>query len=587
MSYRTHTCGELTGKNSGESVKLSGWVKSWRDHGGLMFIDLRDRYGVVQVVFNPEENQNLHQQAIVLRSEFVVNIGGEVRLRPDKMQNKDMDTGDIEIAATSLEILNEAETTPFEILDEIDVHEELKLKYRYLDLRRNNNKNNLLLRSKLYKVTRDYFDENNFVEIETPILMKSTPEGARDFLVPSRNYVGKFYALPQSPQTYKQILMIAGFDRYFQIVKCFRDEDLRKDRQPEFTQIDVEMSFVDETDVMAMAENLVKQIYRKMKGRELNHQFPRLTYDQAMHLYGSDKPDLRFDMEINHLTDLFAETAFNAFANVKNTGGLIAGLVAGEADKFSRKQIDKLTEYTKSLGAQGLVWFRYRDGVLDGPVSKFLSESELEKIIKVTSVKDDDMLFLVAGEKEKTLSVLGSLRLHLAEYLDLIDFSKDNFLWIIDFPMLEYNEEEGRYIARHHPFTSPKPEDMDNLEKDPENVKARAYDLVMNGNEIAGGSIRIHHRELQERVFRMLGISDEEAQSKFGFLLDAMRYGAPPHGGIAFGFDRLAMLLAGAPSIRDVIAFPKTTSALSLMDGAPSTVDEKQLGELGLQIIKK
>jgi aspartyl-tRNA synthetase len=414
--------------------------------------------------------------------------------------------------------------------------------------------------------------------------MKSTPEGARDFLVPSRNYKGKFYALPQSPQTYKQILMIAGFDRYFQIVKCFRDEDLRKDRQPEFTQIDIEMSFVNESDVMNVAENLVKQIYKETKGVEIVTEFPKITYEDALAKYGSDKPDLRFDLSITNLTDVFINTKFNAFSNVINDEGIIAGLCVEGADRFSRKQIDKLTDFVKGYGAKGLVWLKHQENALEGPITKFLSDDEINGIIKKTKSKNNHIIFLVASEKEETLTVLGELRLHLAEYLDMVDKTKDCFLWITDFPMLEYNDEEERFIARHHPFTSPIIKDMDLLEKDPRSVKARAYDLVMNGNEIAGGSIRIHESSLQKKVFKMLGISDQEAEDKFGFLLTALEYGAPPHGGIAFGFDRLTMLLAKATSLRDVIAFPKTTSALSLMDGSPSTVSKKQLSELGLKL---
>lgn len=584
MQFRSHTCGELRSEDKGKEVKLSGWVKSWRNHGGLLFIDLRDRYGVTQVVFNPEQGNALYEKAMTLRAEFVISVTGIVNIRPDGMVNSDMETGMIEIIAHELEILNISKTPPFEIMDEIDVHEELKLQYRYLDLRRQTNKNYLLLRNTLYKIVRNYLSENQFVEIETPFLMKSTPEGARDFLVPSRNHKGKFYALPQSPQTYKQILMIAGFDRYFQIVKCFRDEDLRKDRQPEFTQIDIEMSFVTETDVMQISENLVKTVYKHIKGEEITYDFPSMTYEEAMNIYGSDKPDLRFDLKIHHLTKIFHDTQFKAFSSVLADNGIIGALKVNGADKFSRKKIDKLTDYAKKYGAKGIVWFKYVSGQLDGPIAKFLSEKEIGDLIRFLHVEENDIIFAVAGIKYETLSVLGSVRLYLGESLNLIDKDKDNFLWIVDFPMLEYNEEEQRYVARHHPFTSPKPDDIELLESQPEEVIARAYDLVMNGNEIAGGSIRIHDAEMQKRVFKMLGISENEADSKFGFLIQAMEYGAPPHGGIAFGFDRLAMLLTGASSLRDVIAFPKTTSALSLMDGAPSTVSEKQLTELGLNL---
>jgi len=587
MKYRTHNCGELRAIHSDQIVTIAGWVKNWRNHGGLLFIDLRDRYGITQVVFNPQQGESLYNEAMKLRTEFVISVRGKVMLRPQGMLNKDMPTGEIEIAAEELFVLNSARTTPFEIMDEIDVHEELKLQYRYLDLRREANKKNILLRSRMYKVVRDFLYENDFVEIETPYLMKSTPEGARDFLVPSRNYNGRFYALPQSPQTYKQILMIAGFDRYFQIVKCFRDEDLRKDRQPEFTQIDMEMSFVNETDVMEMAENLVKKLYKEIRETELRDTFPKMTYHEAMSTYGSDKPDLRFDISITGLSDVFQDTGFNAFAQVLGNNGVIAGLSVNGADRFSRKQIDKVTEYVKKFGAKGLVWFKQTENTLEGSISKFLSEREMSGIIQKMNTKMNDMIFIVAGEDEETYTILGELRLYLADFLNLIDDSKDSFLWIVDFPMLEYDQEEERYVARHHPFTSPVADDIDLLEKEASKVKARAYDLVMNGNEIAGGSIRIHHASLQQRVFNMLQISKEEADDKFGFLINALTYGAPPHGGIAFGFDRLAMLFAGAKSLRDVIAFPKTTSALSLMDGSPSAVSKKQLSELGLELIKK
>ena len=586
MKYRTHNCGELRSKDEGQTVFLSGWVKSWRDHGGLLFIDLRDRYGVTQIVFNLQQGKELYEEALKLRSEYVINVQGIVNLRPEGMVNRDMSTGEIEVQAGKLSILNIAKTPPFEILDEIDVHEELKLKYRYLDLRRPQNKNNLLLRSKLYKIVRDFLYQNEFVEIETPFLMKSTPEGARDFLVPSRNYKGSFYALPQSPQTYKQILMIAGFDRYFQIVKCFRDEDLRKDRQPEFTQIDIEMSFVNESDVMAVAENLIKKIYYEVKDENLKSDFPKMSYQEAMSKYGSDKPDLRFDLSIIKLSEVFNQTTFNAFSNVLKDKGIIAGLCVQGADRFSRKQIDKLTDHVKKMGAKGLVWLKQQENNLEGPSVKFLSEKEIKDIIQKTKSKNNDIIFIIASHEEETFQILGELRLYLADYLDLRDKTKDSFLWITDFPMLEFDQEEKRYVARHHPFTSPIKEDVDILENEPEKVKARAYDLVMNGNEIAGGSIRIHEASLQQRVFRMLGISKQEAEDKFGFLLTAMEYGAPPHGGIAFGFDRLAMLLAEANSLRDVIAFPKTTSALSLMDGSPSPVSEQQLSELGLLLGK-
>lgn len=586
MEKRTHNCGELTKSSQGSRVCLMGWVNNWRDHGGLVFIDLRDRYGITQVVFNPSVNSNIHKDAQKLRNEFVIALHGIVHVRPEGTKNNNLATGEIEVIVKDFKILNASKTTPFEIDSDIQINDELRLQYRYLDLRRPALRSNLLLRSKVYKYSREYLDSLDFIEIETPILMKSTPEGARDFLVPSRNYHGKFYALPQSPQTYKQILMIAGFDRYYQIVKCFRDEDLRKDRQPEFTQIDIEMSFVDEEDVMTMAEDLVKSVYEKVKGTKFKEKFIRLAYNDAMEKYGSDKPDLRFGLEIKDITTVFQETEFRIFQKINETKGIIAGLVADDNQYFSRKIIDRLTDYAKSLGAAGLVWLRNRSGVLEGSIAKLLSEDEKSKIITEFGLTESNIAFILAGEWEETLSMLGELRLHLGHEMNLIDHSQDSFLWIVDFPMLEYNDEEQRYVARHHPFTAPKMVDLDFLEKEPKKVRARAYDLVINGCEIAGGSIRIHNRDLQKKIFHMLNISDSESENKFGFLLNALEYGAPPHGGIAFGLDRLVMLLAGASSIRDVIAFPKTSSGMSLMDGAPTEVGKIQLDELGLSILK-
>jgi aspartyl-tRNA synthetase len=588
MWKRTETCGNLTLKNQEKQVTLNGWVQSSRDHGGVIFVDLRDRYGITQVVFNPEYNKEVYHDAQKLKAEFVISVNGYVRRRPEGTQNPDLATGEIEVMVDHLVILNPSQTPPFEIDENIEVNEELRLKYRYLDLRRPTLRDNLLMRSRLYQIVRDYFYKNNFTEIETPFLMRSTPEGARDFLVPSRNQLGSFYALPQSPQTYKQILMVAGFDRYFQIVKCFRDEDLRKDRQPEFTQIDIEMSFVEENDVMAMAENLVKEIYHQVKGVKLDFDFPHITYLQALERYGSDKPDTRFEMTIKPFTHIFENSGFNTFKQIANQKGIIAGIVADRHEKFSRNYLDDLVKYAKRLGALGLVWFRFRDSKLEGPITKFLDSVEMEALIQAAGLNSEDqLLFILAGNREKTLSILGDIRLYLGAELGLIDETKNGFLWVVDFPMLEFDETEGRFVARHHPFTSPKEYDIDKLDKNPEEVIARAYDLVINGNEIAGGSIRIHKKEMQKKVFKMLNISEKEAENKFGFLLSAMGYGAPPHGGIAFGFDRLVMMLTGAGSIRDVIAFPKTSSGFSPMDGAPAVVDAKQLGELGIELIKK
>jgi aspartyl-tRNA synthetase len=584
---RTHTCGELTSKDVGKQVTLNGWIKSWRDHGGLIFLDLRDRYGITQVVFNPEKNKALHELAGKLRNEFVISAQGVVELRPEGTINRELSTGEIDLVAERIEVLNKSRTPPFEILDDLTVNEELRLQYRYLDLRRPGLQKKLILRSDVYNVVCNYLHENNFVEIETPFLMKSTPEGARDFLVPSRNYQGRFYALPQSPQTYKQILMVAGFDRYFQIVKCFRDEDLRKDRQPEFTQIDIEMSFVEEEDVINLAEGLIKMVYGFVKGTELKDSFPRIPYDEAMRLYGSDKPDLRIGLKIQDLTPLFAQSEFKVFNSVISSGGIIGGLRLADSAYFARNNLDRLTEFVKKLGAQGLVWLRNKNGNLEGPAVKFLSDEEQRSLQESAGLGQGEIFLIMAGSAEDTLPKLGELRLKLAEDLSLTDTSADNFLWVVDFPMLEFDHEEERFVARHHPFTSPKHEDLPLLESSPQAVKARAYDLVMNGNEVAGGSIRIHRRDLQKKVFHMLKISDAEAEEKFGFLLNALDYGAPPHGGIAFGFDRMLMLLSDSRSIRDVIAFPKTSSGLSLMDGAPSHVEQKQLDELGIRLAKE
>lgn len=586
MLKRTHTCGELREDAVGKNVILNGWVKKNRNLGGLIFIDLKDRYGITQLVFDPQKNEEIYNQAKELKSEFVIAVEGQVNNRPPEIENKNMDTGKIEILVSKIEILNKSIIPPFEIDELIEIKEELTLKYRYLDLRKEKLQQNLIFRSKLYKVARDYLTENQFIEIETPYLMKSTPEGARDFLVPSRNYPGNFYALPQSPQTYKQILMIAGFDKYFQIVKCFRDEDLRKDRQPEFTQIDIEMSFVEENDVMLIAENLVKKIFSDLLGKNIDFDFPVLTYEQALNSYGTDKPDLRYDLRITNLNAVFEKSDFKLFTNVLKDNGIIAGIKVDNSTEFSRKKIDTLTEYVKTFGAQGLLWFKFNDGEITGPAVKFLHKNEISKLIETINFTENQIIFIIAGEKEKSLNILGELRIRLAEQLELIANNDYKFLWVTRFPMLEYSEEDNRYIAKHHPFTSPVKEDIKLLEEDPTKVKARAYDLVINGTEIAGGSIRIHDRKMQKNVFNMLKIGEKEAEEKFGFLLKALELGAPPHGGIAFGFDRLAMILTGSNSIRDVIAFPKTTSALSLMDGSPSEVSAEQLKELGIKIEK-
>lgn len=585
FKQRTHTCGELREQNIGENVVLNGWVDTRRDLGGLIFIELRDRYGITQVVFEPTFHEEAHKLAKELRNEFVISVQGVVRKRPEGTENDLIPTGKVDVMVNDLVILNHAKTTPFPIKHEIDVSEDLRLKYRYLDLRRPDVQKNLLLRHRMYQIVRKYFDENNFIEIETPVLMKSTPEGARDFLVPSRIHKGKFYALPQSPQTYKQILMVAGFDRYFQIVKCFRDEDLRADRQPEFTQIDVEMSFIDTEGIFNVVEGLMKILFKEIWNKELQTPLPRLTYDEAMETFGSDKPDTRFDLKMTTLNSIFTNTEFKVFSDQLSKNGIITGLLAPGCGDYTRNQLDVLTDYVKKLGASGLIWIRVKEDGLESPTIKFFSKEEQNALIEKLNAKPGDLIFILTGKKYKTLDIMGSLRLEMAKRLGLVDDnSEPKLLWVTDFPLFEWDEEHKRFYAMHHPFTSPRVEDEEKMESDPSSVKARAYDLVLNGSEIAGGSIRIHNAELQSKMFNVLGISKEEAEHKFGFLMNAFTYGAPPHGGIAFGFDRMAMLFAGESSIREVIAFPKTASGMSLMDESPSTVDENQLKELHIKI---
>ena len=582
---RTHTCGELRESNIGENVVLNGWVDRRRDLGGVIFIEVRDRHGITQIVFETIFNEHAHTLAKDLRSEFVIAIEGVVRKRPADTDNADLATGNIDVMVNNLIILNEAETPPFAIKDDIDTHEDLRLKYRYLDLRRPKLQKSLILRHKMAQITRQYFDENGFVEVETPVLMKSTPEGARDFLVPSRMHKGKFYALPQSPQTYKQLLMVAGMDRYFQIVKCFRDEDLRADRQLEFTQIDVEMSFVDQEDIFVIVEGLMKRFFKQVWSRDLQIPLPRLSFDEAMEKYGSDKPDLRFDLEMKTLNELFNNTGFKVFKDAVDAKGVVTGLLAPGCGDYTRNQLDVLTDFVKGHDAKGLIWIRVKENELESPTMKFFTDDEKQNLTKSLSAKPGDLIFILSGPKLKTLNTMGALRLEMAKRLNLIkEDSEPKLLWVTDFPLFEWDEETGRFYAMHHPFTSPRVEDIPLMSSNPGKVKARAYDLVLNGSEIAGGSIRIHNSDLQAKMFQALGISDEEAQFKFGFLMNAFKYGAPPHGGIAFGFDRMAMIFAGEHSIRDVIAFPKTASAISLMDDSPSTVDENQLKELHIKI---
>ena len=581
---RTHTCGALSLDDDGKTTTLCGWVARRRDHGGVIFVDLRDQYGFTQVVFNPAHDKTSYESAKALRDEFVIQVKGKVHPRPDESLNKEIPTGTIEVLADELHILNNSKTPPFEIDDDINVSEENRLRFRYLDLRREILHENIRLRSKAAFFMREYLHEHDFTEIETPVLMKSTPEGARDFLVPSRNFKGKFYALPQSPQTYKQLLMVAGFDRYYQIVKCFRDEDLRKDRQPEFTQLDIEMSFVDEEDIFELAEGLTKHLFEKVLGYRLENQFQRMTYKEALETYGSDKPDLRFGLELKTLNQVFANTSFNAFKSVLESGGSVAGIKISDAKEYTRKKIDQLVEFAQKNGAKGLAFFRYSGGEISTGIAKFFNNEEKKNLIRIFDLKENDVCFIIADEYTATYNLLGTVRNRLAEELDLIDENAFKILWITDFPLLEFDPEEKRYVARHHPFTSPKKDEREKLSESPENVKARAYDLVLNGNEIAGGSIRIHDVETQRKMFNVLGISPEEAEEKFGFLMKALEFGAPPHGGIAFGLDRMMMLMLKANSIRDVMAFPKTSSGLSLMDDAPSAVDEKQLRELHLKL---
>ncbi|WP_340106902.1 aspartate--tRNA ligase [Rhodohalobacter sp. 8-1] len=585
MSWlRTHTCGDLTKEMVNQEVVLNGWVSSRRDLGGVIFIDLRDRYGITQVVFD-ESNKELHKEAEDLRSEYVIGIKGKVLLRDEETINPAMKTGDIEIEVSELNIYSEAQTPPFEIKDGIATNEDTRLKYRYLDLRRQEMQKNLILRSNLYHTVRSFYHSNNFSEIETPVLMKSTPEGARDYLVPSRVNAGKFFALPQSPQTYKQLLMVSGMDRYFQIVKCFRDEDLRADRQPEFTQIDVEMSFVDEEQIYRTHEELMAVIWKEHMNVEVQTPFPRITYKEAMETYGSDKPDTRFGMTIKKLSDLLGDCGFKIFESTVKKGGQIVSITVPGKGDLGRGALDRLTEDVKrETGAAGLIYIKVSDEEHFCSVGKFLTDTKVEEMVKRSEAEDGDLVLILAGPEPDVFKQMGTLRLMMGKELELIDTAAYNFLWVTDFPLVEWDKEEKRYVSLHHPFTSPKEEDIDSLEESPENANARGYDLVLNGSEIGGGSIRIHNSELQSKMFRVLGIGEEEAREKFGFLLDAFTYGAPPHGGIAFGLDRIVMIMAGAGSLRDVIAFPKNQRAQSTMDGAPDTVDEKQLRELHIKL---
>ncbi|MDO9515045.1 MAG: aspartate--tRNA ligase [Syntrophales bacterium] len=582
---RTHYCGSLRAQHAGAQVVLMGWVHRRRDLGGLIFIDLRDREGTIQVVFDPEKGPQAHELAHSIRNEFVLAIKGRVNLRPTNMINPSLKTGEVEVAADELEILNESETPPFVLDGETAVSENLRLKYRYLDLRRKGIQQNIILRSKVAAETRMYLQGEGFIEIETPFLTKSTPEGARDYLVPSRVTPGSFYALPQSPQLFKQLLMVSGFDKYYQIVKCFRDEDLREDRQPEFTQIDMEMSFISEDDITGVIEGMMAHIFEACLGRKLQTPFPRLTYREAIDRYGRDNPDTRFSLEITDLTDIAGKSEFRVFSEAAKSGGAIKALTLADGKALSRKDLDALGDIVSPYGAKGVAWVRMGEDGWTGSLAKFFNPEEMQHVHERTGAQTGALILFVADAADVVNASLGALRVHLAKRLGLIDPDALAFTWITEFPMFEYSKAEDRYMATHHPFTSPAAQDIPLLETDPGRVRARAYDLVLNGSEIGGGSIRIHKSDVQSMIFKVLGLGEDEVRSKFGFLLDALKYGTPPHGGIAFGLDRMIMIMAGAESIRDVIAFPKTLKATCLLTDAPSEVSADQLADLSLKII--
>lgn len=587
---RTHACNDLHKQYAGEEVILCGWVARRRDHGGLIFIDLRDRSGIVQIVFSPDVNQAAFKKAETVRTEYVLCVRGKVGLRSAETVNMNVATGEVEVYGDELRILNQAKTPPFYIQDNIDVDELLRLKYRYLDLRRPEMQRNLILRHRVTKAMRDFFDKQGFMEIETPMLIKSTPEGARDYLVPSRVNPGKFFALPQSPQIFKQILMVAGMEKYFQIVRCFRDEDLRADRQPEFTQLDIEMSFIDREDILLMMENMIAQLFKEAMEVEIPTPFLRLSYEEAMNRYGSDKPDIRFGMELVDISEAVRGSDFKVFETVLANGGQVKAINVKGYANIARRELDGLVDYVATYGAKGLAWICNTAEGIKSPITKFFSEEIVSKIFSAAEVKEGDLLLIVADKPATVAAALGQLRLEMARRLNLIDQNKLSFLWVVDFPMFEYDEEEKRWVAMHHMFTAPRDEDVAYLDSDPGRVKAKAYDMILNGTEIGGGSIRIYNRDLQEKIFRTVGFSTEEATEKFGYMLDAFEYGTPPHGGIAFGLDRMIMIMAKRSSIRDVIAFPKTQSATDVMSQAPSEVAPAQLKELSIKtdiVLKK
>lgn len=581
---RTDMCGSLRIGDVGREVVLNGWAAKKRNLGGLIFCDIRDRSGITQAVFDDSTEKSVFELADTLRSEYVIGVKGIVGERESK--NPKMDTGDIEVHVTELKIYSKADTPPIYIKDDDNVDESLRLKYRYLDLRKPKMQRNLAFRHQVAQVTRKFFSDEGFLEVETPTLDKPTPEGARDYLIPSRVNHGKFYALPQSPQLYKQILMVSGCDRYFQIARCYRDEDLRADRQPEFTQIDMELSFVEPDDIMEIQERYLKTLFRETLGVDIRIPFPRIPYDEAMERFGSDKPDTRFGFELKDLSDIVKDCGFGVFENAVKDGGVVKAIcITGGADHYSRKKIDKLGEAAKDYGAKGLAWMKVTEDGVTSPIAKFFDDDHKAAILKLMEAQTGDLILFVADKYKVAVDSLGFLRRHIADELGLLDPKQFNFLWVTDFPMFEYSEEEGRYLAMHHPFTMPREEDIDKMMTDPASVKAKAYDIVLNGVEAGGGSIRIHDRDIQKKVFRALHISDEDAEEKFGFLLEAFKYGAPPHGGLAYGMDRLVMLMLGEPSIRDVIAFPKNASAQCLMSGAPGLIDQSQLDELAIKTV--